>query len=249
MLSVCHLRKSFGGIAATCDVSFEVAEREIHGLIGPNGAGKSTLVGQIAGMLRPASGTVHFREQDITRTSPQRRVALGLARSFQITSLWLDLTILENVVIGAQRALGSPFRFWKPALADKSAVRVARETLADLGLLEREAVLARSLSYGEQKQLELAIVLAGRPRLLLLDEPFAGVGGQETEALVSLIERIRSEVSILLIEHDMDAMFRLADRISVLHQGRIIVTGDAATVRADEHVRRAYLGEDDDAPA
>lgn len=249
MLSIRHLHKSFGGLAATCDVSLDLKQGEIHGVIGPNGAGKSTLVAQIAGTLKPDSGQVMLNGMDITRLAAPERVALGLGRSFQITSLWFDLTVMENVLLGAQRTLGSVYRLWRPALQDAQAMERARAALAYVNLQDRAPALARSLSYGEQKQLELAVALAGEPRMLLLDEPLAGVGVQEAEGLVRLIEKIRGEMGILLIEHDMDAMFRLADRISVLHQGRILRTGTVEEIQQDAQVRSAYLGEDEDAAA
>ena len=246
MLSIQNLNKSFGALAATCDISLELRPGEIHGVIGPNGAGKSTLIAQIAGTLRPDSGRVCFDGVDVTAQTPSARVALGLGRSFQITSLWFDLTVLENVLLGAQRTQGSACRFWRPALDDAAAVQRARAALAYVQMEDRAGVPAKLLSYGEQKQLELALVLAGEPRMLLLDEPLAGVGTQEAEGLVRLIEKIRGDMGILLVEHDMGAMFRLADRISVLHQGRILRTGTVAEIQADEEVRRAYLGEDED---
>lgn len=249
MLSIRHLHKSFGGLAATCDVSLDLKQGEIHGVIGPNGAGKSTLVAQIAGTLKPDSGQVMLNGMDITRLAAPERVALGLGRSFQITSLWFDLTVMENVLLGAQRTLGSVYRLWRPALQDAQAMERARAALVYVNLQDRAPALARSLSYGEQKQLELAVALAGEPRMLLLDEPLAGVGVQEAEGLVRLIEKIRGEMGILLIEHDMDAMFRLADRISVLHQGRILRTGTVEEIQQDAQVRSAYLGEDEDAAA
>lgn len=246
MLSIRNLNKSFGALAATSDVSLELRPGEIHGVIGPNGAGKSTLIAQIAGTLRPDSGQVLLDGIDVTRESPSRRVSLGLGRSFQITSLWFDLTVLENVLLGAQRSQGKALHFWRPALNERAAVQRARDALAYVRMEDRAHLPVKVLSYGEQKQLELALVLAGGPRMLLLDEPLAGVGIQEAEALVLLIERIRADMGILLVEHDMSAMFRLADRISVLHQGRILCTGTVAEVQADEEVRRAYLGEDDE---
>jgi branched-chain amino acid transport system ATP-binding protein len=249
MLSIRHLNKSFGGLAATCDVSLELRRGEIHGVIGPNGAGKSTLVAQIAGTLRPDSGEVLLDGAEITRLAPPERVALGLGRSFQITSLWFELSAIENVLLGAQRTLGSVYRFWRPALDDAKAMERARAALAYVNMDDRAAVPAKLLSYGEQKQLELAVALAGEPRMLLLDEPLAGVGVQEAEGLVRLIEKIRGDMGILLIEHDMDAMFRLADRISVLHQGRILRTGTVNEIQTDALVRRAYLGEDEDGAA
>ncbi len=204
---------------------------------------------QIAGTLKPDSGQVMLNGMDITRLAAPERVALGLGRSFQITSLWFDLTVMENVLLGAQRTLGSVYRLWRPALQDAQAMERARAALAYVNLQDRAPALARSLSYGEQKQLELAVALAGEPRMLLLDEPLAGVGVQEAEGLVRLIEKIRGEMGILLIEHDMDAMFRLADRISVLHQGRILRTGTVEEIQQDAQVRSAYLGEDEDAAA
>jgi branched-chain amino acid transport system ATP-binding protein len=244
MLRVQNLRKSFGGLKATADVSLHVAVGEIHGLIGPNGAGKSTLIGQIAGTLQPDSGSVQIDGADVTHRSAAARVARGLGRSFQITSLWPDLSVLENVLLGAQRALGLTYRMWSAATSKTDAVRASREALAYVGLDDERERAAGSLAYGLQKQLELAIVLAGQPRVLLLDEPLAGVGQVEAERLVTLIERLRGDRAVLLVEHDMDAMFRLADRISVLHLGAIIASGLPDEVRQDALVREAYLGDD-----
>jgi branched-chain amino acid transport system ATP-binding protein len=247
MLETRNLCKAFGGLAATADVSLQIAVGEIHGLIGPNGAGKSTLLGQIAGTLRPDSGQILWDGTNVTHRSPAQRVALGLGRSFQITSFWHELTALENVLLGAQRAFGSVFSIWARALTQAEACRKAREALEYVELAPFAEKLAGSLSYGQQKQLELAIVLAGGPKIVLLDEPLAGVGQVEAERLIALIERLRQDMGVMLVEHDMDAMFRLADRISVLHQGRIIAMGTPAAVQGDSQVRDAYLGDDLDA--
>lgn len=247
MLEVRNLHKSFGGLAATSDVSLQINVGEIHGLIGPNGAGKSTLLGQIAGTLRPDSGGIFWGGHDILAHSSSERVALGLGRSFQITSFWHELTVLENVVLGAQRECGALYSFWRPAILEARPLAAAEQALTYVGLDALSGKPAGSLSYGQKKQLELGIVLAGNPRVLLLDEPLAGVGQVEAERLVLLIGKLRQDRGVLLVEHDMDAMFRLADRISVLHQGQIISTGTPDVVRDDPLVRAAYLGDEVDA--
>ena len=243
LLQVGHLAKRFGGIVATDDVAFNVKKGELHAVIGPNGAGKTTLIAQLSGQLRPDSGRVRFAGNDITALPVHRRSALGLARSFQITSLFLDLSVLDNVALAVQAHAGHSFRFWRNARSEKDLRAPARTALARVGLSERADMPASALSHGEHRQLELAMALAGSPRLLLLDEPMAGLGPEESARMVAMLRALKSEVTILLVEHDMEVVFALADRITVLVYGRVIVSGAPADIRANRQVRDAYLGE------
>ena len=243
MLEVRGLRKSFGALRASDGVDFDVREGETHAIIGPNGAGKTTLVGQLAGHLAPDAGHIRFLGEDITRLSAPRRARKGLARSFQITSVYADFTALQNVALAVQAHSGHSFRFWAFASSDKALTEPAGRFLDEVGLSSRKGVLAASLSHGEQRQLEMAMVLATRPRLMLLDEPMAGMGAEESQRMVELLAGLKRRQTMLLVEHDMDAVFRLADRISVLVYGRIIASGTPEEIRANEEVRRAYLGE------
>ena len=243
LLQVGHLAKRFGGIVATDDVAFNVEKSELHAVIGPNGAGKTTLIAQLSGQLRPDSGRVRFAGNDITALPVHRRSALGLARSFQITSLFLDLSVLDNVALAVQAHAGHSFRFWRNARSEKDLRAPARTALARVGLSERADMPASALSHGEHRQLELAMALAGSPRLLLLDEPMAGLGPEESARMVAMLRALKSEVTILLVEHDMEVVFALADRITVLVYGRVIVSGAPADIRANRQVRDAYLGE------
>ncbi len=245
LLRLDGLRKQFGGLAVTDGVSLDVMPGEIHAVIGPNGAGKTTLIHEITGIVAPDSGRVVFGGRDITRLSLPRRVRAGLARSFQITSVVAGFTALENVALAAQARSGTSFRFVRPAASERALNDAAMDALSEVGLAERAQVSAGALSHGEKRALELAIALATRPRLLLLDEPLAGAGPEETERLVALLTRLKSAYTILLVEHDMQAVFALADRISVLVYGRIIATGSVAAIRANPEVRAAYLGEDE----
>ncbi len=238
------LRKSFGGLTATDNLSLEVAEREIHAVIGPNGAGKTTLVHLLSGMLRPDAGDILFEGRDITRLSAPARVKQGLARSFQITSIFRDFTVLENVMLSVQAGQGHSFRFWAPAAKDESLRGPARELLEKVGLGDRVDVVAGNLAHGEQRQLEIAISLATHPRLLLLDEPMAGMGPEESQGMIEFLKALKGEYTMLLIEHDMDAVFALADRITVLVYGQAIATGTPDEIRGDAAVRAAYLGDD-----
>jgi branched-chain amino acid transport system ATP-binding protein len=238
------LRKSFGGLTATDNLSLEVAEREIHAVIGPNGAGKTTLVHLLSGMLRPDAGDILFEGRDITRLSAPARVKQGLARSFQITSIFRDFTVLENVMLSVQAGQGHSFRFWAPAAKDESLRGPARELLEKVGLGDRVDVVAGNLAHGEQRQLEIAISLATHPRLLLLDEPMAGMGPEESQGMIDFLKALKGEYTMLLIEHDMDAVFALADRITVLVYGQAIATGTPDEIRGDAAVRAAYLGDD-----
>ncbi|MFZ4407045.1 MAG: ABC transporter ATP-binding protein [Paracraurococcus sp.] len=239
------LRKRFGGLAVTDGVSLDVLPGEIHAVIGPNGAGKTTLIHQISGTLRPDAGRVVFAGRDVTALPLARRARLGLARSFQITSVLPGFTALENAALAVQARSGSSFRFLRPAASEAALNRAAQAALEQTGLADRAAVPAAALSHGERRQLELAIALALQPRLLLLDEPLAGTGPEEADRLVALLRGLGRRYAILLVEHDMQAVFALADRISVLVQGRVIATGTPAAIRADAAVRAAYLGEDE----
>jgi branched-chain amino acid transport system ATP-binding protein len=244
LLEVVELRKSFGALVATDGVNFDVRAGETHAVIGPNGAGKTTFIKQLSGELRPDMGQVRFAGEDITGLAVQRRSRKGLARSFQITSIYRDFTALDNVALAVQAHAGHSFRFWRPAREDLALTRPAMQALEEVGLEKRAGVLAANLSHGEQRQLEIAMALASRPRLLLLDEPVAGMGTDESQRMVALLTALKGEKTIILVEHDMDAVFTLADRISVLVYGRIIATGTPAEIRANEEVRLAYLGED-----
>jgi branched-chain amino acid transport system ATP-binding protein len=243
LLHVEKLVRRFGGILATDNVSLDVARGELHAIIGPNGAGKTTLISQLTGQLLPNSGTIHLAGADITRVPAHRRSALGLARSFQITSLLLDFTASDNVALAAQAHDGHSFRFWGNARKESRLRNTAQDALDRVGLGHRAGVLVSRFSHGEQRELELAVALATKPQLLLLDEPMAGLGITESARMVKLLQELRREVSIVLVEHDMDAVFALADRISVLVYGRIIASDVPAAIRQNEEVKRAYLGD------
>ena len=245
LLSIQGLCKHYGGLAVTNDVSLEVYPGEIHALIGPNGAGKTTLIHQVTGTVTPDAGRVVFAGADITRLSFPRRVHAGLARSFQITSIIAGFSVLENVALAAQAKSGSSFRFFRAAASEEALNKAARDALTEVGLADRATIMAGALSHGEKRALEIAIALATQPRLLLLDEPLAGAGPEETEKLIALLRRLKSRYAILLVEHDMQAVFALADRISVLAEGRIIASGSTAEIRMSAEVRAAYLGEEE----
>jgi branched-chain amino acid transport system ATP-binding protein len=244
LLEVRGLAKSFGALLACDDVNLEVREGETHAIIGPNGAGKTTLISQLAGNLRPDRGRVRFAGEDITALSAPARARRGFARSFQITSIYPDFTALENVMLAVQARSGSSFRFWRPAREEAALSSPARAILENVGLGARSEVLAANLAHGEQRALEIATALATRPRLLLLDEPVAGMGAEETQRMIGLLSSLKGGETLILVEHDMDAVFSLADRISVLVYGRIIATGAPEGIRANPEVRRAYLGEE-----
>ena len=243
LLQVDRLSKRFGGIVASDDLSLGVTVGELHAVIGPNGAGKTTLIAQLTGQLTPDSGRIHFAGQDITALPMHRRSTLGLARSFQITSLFLDLSVLDNVALAVQAHAGHSFRFWRDARAEPELREPARAALKRVGLSARENRPASALSHGEHRQLELAMALAGKPSMLLLDEPMAGLGPEESARMVETLQALKKELTILLVEHDMEAVFALADRITVLVYGRVIASGDPAEIRANPEVRDAYLGE------
>jgi len=242
LLQVRGLTKRFGGLVATDTLDLDVDAGEVHAVIGPNGAGKTTLISQLAGALRPDAGRIRLAGEDVTGLSSHERVRRGIARSYQVTNVFRAFTALDNVALAVQAGDGSSFGFWRPVQRERHLFDRARELLSQVGLAARGDVPAGALAHGEQRQLEVALALATRPKLLLLDEPMAGMGPDESSRMVTLIEGLRDRLTIVLIEHDMDAVFRLADRISVLVYGRVLVTGTADAVRADAEVRRAYLG-------
>jgi branched-chain amino acid transport system ATP-binding protein len=244
LLRVRGLTKRFGGLVATSAVDLDVLEGETHALIGPNGAGKTTLISQLAGDLRPDAGVTRFAGADVTHLSAPGRSLRGLARSFQITSVFRGFTALDNVALAIQAHAGHSFRFWRSARRDPALRDPARRTLETVGLADRADALAETLAHGEQRQLEIAMVLATRARMLLLDEPMAGMGVDESHRMIRLLGSLKGRLTILLVEHDMDAVFALADRVSVMVYGRVIATGAPAEIRANPEVRQAYLGED-----
>jgi len=235
----------FGGLVATNNVSLDVRAGELHAIIGPNGAGKTTLISQLAGNLRPTSGVIRLNGEDVTTVPAYERARLGFGRSFQITSIFREFTPLQNVALAVQAQRGNEFRFWKPVLDDASVTVPALEILDRVGLGKRANVLASDLAHGEKRSLELAIALATQPKLLLLDEPTAGMGPDESVFIVELLRKLKGSVTMVLVEHDMDAVFSLADRISVLVYGEIVATGTPAEIRANAAVQSAYLGEDE----
>ena len=244
LLAVRGLVKRFGGIVATDHVDLSVDAGEIHALIGPNGAGKTTLVNQLAGSLRPDGGTIVFDGRDISRLSLHRRALAGLARSYQITNVFPAYTVLHNVLLAVQARSGSSLRFTGSPFAEAALVREAQGVVSLVGLDAMAQTPVASLAYGERRRVELALALATAPRLLLLDEPLAGMGTTDAEAMIELIHRLRQRTTIVLVEHDMAAVFKLADRISVLVYGKVIATGTPAEVRRSPLVRQAYLGEE-----
>jgi branched-chain amino acid transport system ATP-binding protein len=249
LLQIDGLTKRFGGVVASDTISLEVPAGELHAIIGPNGAGKTTLIGQLAGEITSDAGRIHFDGRDVTALPTYRRSQLGLARSFQITSLFLDFTALDNVALAVQAHAGHSFHFWRSARGEAELRDPARAALARVGLAERGDVLVSNLSHGEHRQLEIAMALATSPRMLLLDEPMAGMGPDESARMVKTLRELKRGLTILLIEHDMEAVFALADRITVLVYGRIIASGSPEAIRANAEVRQAYLGEQEQAHA
>ena len=243
LLQVDNLSKRFDGIVATDDLALTVAAGELHAIIGPNGAGKTTLISQLGGQLTPDSGRIRFDGHDITALPMYRRGLLGLARSFQITSLFLDLSVLDNVALAVQAQAGHSFHFWRDARLETELRQPALAALERVGLADRADRMTSALSHGEHRLIELAMALAGSPRMLLLDEPMAGLGPEESARMVEMLRALKTEVTILLVEHDMEAVFALADRITVLVYGRVIASGAPAAIRANAAVRDAYLGE------
>ena len=243
ILDIQGLKKSFGGVVATDGVTLGVDAGELHAIIGPNGAGKTTLIAQLSGDLAPDAGHVVFNGKDITTVPTHRRSHFGLARSFQITSVFMGLSVIDNVALAVQAHDGHSFRFWQPATTQARLRKPALEVLEKVGLAHRAGTIASAMSHGERRQLEIAMALATNPSFLLLDEPMAGMGVEESAAMVSILRSLKGEKTILLVEHDMDAVFALADRISVLVYGRIIATGKPEDIRKNADVRSAYLGE------
>jgi branched-chain amino acid transport system ATP-binding protein len=244
VLQLRNVSKRFGGVVAVDRLELEVAAGEVHALIGPNGAGKTTLIGQISGSLSSDSGEIRFLGDNITRLPPHDRVKAGLARSYQITSIFRRFTVLDNLALAVQARSGSSFSFWKPVEKEMPLFTEARSIAEQIGLSQKVDFLASSLAHGEQRALEVGLALATRPKLVLLDEPMAGMGPQESQRIIALIDRMRAQVTVLLVEHDMDAVFRLADRISVMVNGRLIATGSPENIRMNAEVRKAYLGDE-----
>ncbi|MET0277312.1 MAG: ABC transporter ATP-binding protein [Pseudorhodoplanes sp.] len=243
LLKVDGITKRFGGVLASDAITLSVPVGELHAIIGPNGAGKTTLIGQLTGEVVPNSGMISFAGSDITTLPTHERSRMGLARSFQITSLFNDFTALDNVALAVQAHAGHSFQFWKKAREETELREPARLALDRVGLSHRADAVVSSMSHGEHRQLEIAMALATKPRMLLLDEPMAGMGPEESSRLVKMLLELKKEYTILLVEHDMDAVFALADRISVLVYGRVIATGLPREIRANADVRQAYLGE------
>jgi len=246
LLAIDGLTKRFGGVVASDEITLAIPPGELHAVIGPNGAGKTTLIGELAGEIAPDQGRVWFAGRDITALPVHRRSAIGLARSFQVTSLFPDFTALDNVALAVQAHSGHSFRFWRNARRDAALREPARAVLAQVGLADRADVPVSRLSHGEHRALEIAMALATRPRMLLLDEPMAGMGPDESVRMVNMLRGFKRQLTILLIEHDMEAVFALADRITVLVYGRVIASDIPAAIRANEEVRKAYLGAPDE---
>ncbi|MCP4316117.1 MAG: ABC transporter ATP-binding protein [Hyphomicrobiales bacterium] len=244
LLEISGLRKTFGGVNATDNVDLSVSKGELHAIIGPNGAGKTTLISQLCGVLKPDGGSIFFNGTNVTATPAHTRARLGITRSFQITSLLMSMSVLDNVALAVQAQDGHSFRFIKPARAITHLRDQAIKALSQVGLKNRANDLAVELSHGEHRQLEIAIALASKAELMLLDEPMAGLGPEESAKMVEFLKALKGRRTILLIEHDMDAVFALADRISVLVYGKIIATGPPHEIRSNDQVRHAYLGED-----
>lgn len=244
ILDIRNLSKSFGAVRACDAVTLDLLPGEIHALIGPNGAGKSTLIQQIAGGLKPDSGSVHFLGQNITSNSIAQRARLGLARTFQVSALALEYTVLENVVLGALGNKGTVFDFFKPVMKDTALLSQATSALARVKLADHANHLTAELSHGQRRQLEVAIALTLSPKAFIMDEPMAGMGADGSKNLIAFLSELRADAPILLVEHDMDAVFALADRISVLVNGKVIATGTVDEIRVDAAVREAYLGEE-----
>ena len=244
ILATRGLAKSFGALKATDDVSIDLCPGEIHAIIGPNGAGKSTLIAQICGGLRPDAGSVHLLGRDVTQSSTAARSKAGLGRTFQISALAMEDTVLENVLLGALGQSGRPWRFWRPAVRDRDLRDRGMAALERVGLADAADQITANLSHGQRRQLEVAVALTLAPKAFVMDEPMAGLGGEGSKTMTGFLDGLRSEAPILLVEHDMDAVFALADRISVLVYGRVIATGSVDDIRQSAEVREAYLGEE-----
>ncbi len=247
VLSIKGLVKRFGGLTATDHVDFDVLPGEVHAIIGPNGAGKTTLISQLAGELRPDAGRIEFDGHDISAESVPARSMLGLGRSYQISQIFREFTALENVMLAVQAHAGSSFSFLRPAIDETALTLPAAEALELVGLGARQHEVASAMAHGEHRQLELAMTLATAPKLLLLDEPMAGMSQAESESMIALIKRLKGRYAIALVEHDMDAVFALADRITVLVYGKVIACGAPADIRNDPAVKDAYLGDQEEA--
>ena len=244
ILNVSNLSKTFGGVVATDHLNLEIKHGELHAIIGPNGAGKTTLVAQLSGETLPDSGEIIFREENITALPPFKRSRLGIARSFQITSLMLEMDVIDNITLATLAQDNHSYKFWKPARDDIDLQKSALSALKEIGLEERAFEKVGNLSHGEHRQLEIAMALATQPHLLLLDEPMAGMGTEEGRKILKILQKLKRRKTILLIEHDMDVVFALADRITVLVYGRVIASGSPQSIKEDEKVREAYLGSD-----
>jgi branched-chain amino acid transport system ATP-binding protein len=244
VLQLRNVSRRFGGVVAVDRLDLDVAAGEVHALIGPNGAGKTTLIGQISGSISSDSGEIHFLGDNITRLPPHDRVKAGLARSYQITSIFRRFTVLDNLALAVQARSGSSFSFWKPVEEETALFDEARSIAEQVGLSRRLGLLASNLAHGEQRALEVGLALATRPKLVLLDEPMAGMGPEDSQRMIAMIHRMRAQVTVLLVEHDMDAVFRLADRISVMVNGRLIAIGSPEKIRMNDEVRKAYLGDE-----
>ena len=246
ILSISELSKTFGGVVATDDLSLDIEQGELHAIIGPNGAGKTTLIAQLSGEVFPDNGRIVFQEKNITMLPPYKRSRLGIARSFQITSLMLEMNVIDNVALATQANDGHSYKFWKPARDDLDLRQSAMHALKEVGLEGRKFEKVQNLSHGEHRQLEIAMALATQPHLLLLDEPMAGMGAEEGKKILKILKKLKKRKTILLIEHDMDVVFALADRITDLVYGRAIASGSPQSIKADERVREAYLGTEGD---
>ena len=243
LLSVKGLVKRFGGLLATDHLNLDVRPGEIHAIIGPNGAGKTTLINQLSGELMPTEGSITFDGRDVTRMPVYDRALAGIARSYQITSVFMEMTVLQNVMLSVQASQGHSFSFWKSVLSDRQLVEPAREMLEVVGLTAEAGTEVSSLAHGARRQLEIAMTLAMGPKLLLLDEPMAGMSQLESQSVVALLQRLKGRYAIVLVEHDMDAIFALADRISVLVYGSVIACDTPPAIRDNSDVRMAYLGD------
>lgn len=244
VLSTRNLCKSFGALKASEDISIDLKDGEVHAIIGPNGAGKSTLIAQISGALKPDAGTVHLAGRDVTHLSTAQRAQKGLARTFQISALAMEDTVLENVLLGSLGQSGRRWRFWKPYAKSQDLRAQALDALERVGLADVADQVTANLSHGQRRQLEVAVALTLSPKAFIMDEPMAGLGGEGSLRMTQFLDRLREEAPILLVEHDMDAVFALADRISVLVYGRIVASGSVDDIRASQEVKDAYLGED-----
>ncbi|MEP3046591.1 MAG: ABC transporter ATP-binding protein [Roseibium sp.] len=244
VLATKRISKSFGALRASDDISIDLVPGEIHAIIGPNGAGKSTLIKQICGGLRPDTGSVHLLGEDVTHSSTEIRARKGLGRTFQISALAMEDTVLQNAVLGALGGQGNPWRFLKPVLKDKALLETAKQALERVGLIDQANTRTAELSHGQRRQLEVAVALTLKPKAFIMDEPMAGLGTEGSKRLTGFLDGLRHEAPVLLVEHDMDAVFALADRISVLVYGKVIATGTIDEIRANKDVRDAYLGEE-----